>query len=216
MAEVKRPQPPPAVGYSPLAKPRGAVWRWAGAAAVLAAILAACYAGGRTLTERFRDMTGEELRGKMADEQASMSVDDAIAQVNRMNADERRAVMQSDEARRFIQRQAPADRLRFVEKTLDRGLQVQLERYRKLNKEERAAFVEEAKERQRENRERMENLPPEEKEKMRQAFAAGNMQEMLDRAVKAYLSLTTSEERAELAPLYEGALENLNHARSLK
>lgn len=216
MAEVKRPQPPPAVGYSPLAKPHGAAWRWAGAAAALAAILAACYAGGRALTERVRDMTGEEMRVKMADERSGMTVDDAIAQVNRMNADDRRSVMQSDEARRFIQRQAPAERLRFVEKTLDRGIQVQLERYRKMNKEERAAFIEEAKERQRENRERMENLPPEEKQKMRQAFSNGNMQEMLDRAVKAYLSLTTSEERAELAPLYEGALQNLDHARSMK
>lgn len=216
MSTANRPTPPPAVGYSPLPPKRSAAWRWAGAIVVLAGILGACYAGGRTLSERVRDLTGEELRAKMADADAHLTTEEAITQVNRLNADDRRAVMQSPEAQRFIQRQKPEDRLHFVEKTLDRGIQQQIERFRKLNKEERVAFVEEVKQRQREARERMDNLPPEEKKKLRESLDASNIQQMLDKAVKAYLSLTTSDERADLAPLYEGALENLDHARSLK
>lgn len=209
-------RPPPTVGYSPLPPRRSAGLRWAGAVAVLVLILGACYVGGRALSERVRDLTGDELRDRMAREDAGLGVDEAIERVNRLSADERRAVMQSPEAQAFVQRQAPEQRLRFVEKTLDRGIQQQIERFRKMNKEERAAFVEEVKQRQKETRERMDNLPPEEKKKLREAFDASNIQQMMDKAVKAYLSLTTSDERADLAPLYEGALENLDHARSLK
>jgi hypothetical protein len=43
-----------------------------------------------------------------------------------------------------------------------------------------------------------------------------NVSEMLEQASKAFLSLTTSDERAELQPLYEGALDNLKHAQELK
>lgn len=213
---VPHPQPPPAVGYTPLPRSGGATRRWLGAALAIMLILGACYLGGRALTERVRDRTPEELRAQMQDPQSGLTLDDAIEQVNRLEASVRRDVMQSDDARAFVQRLQPAERLRFVEKTLDRGIQQQLERYRKMNKEERQAFVEDAKQRQRENRERMENLPPEEKQKLREALDSSNLQEMLDRAVKAYLTLTSSEERAELAPLFEGALSNLDHARSVK
>lgn len=211
-----RPQPPPPVNYAPLPRARSAAGRWAGAAAAIVLILGACYLGGRALTERVRDRTPGELRAQLQDANSGLTLDQAIEQVNRLDANARREVMQSDDARAFIQRLQPAERLRFVEKTLDRGIQQQLERYRKMNKDERQAFVEDAKQRQRENRERMENLPPEEKQKLREALDSSNLQEMLDRAVKAYLTLTSSEERAELAPLFEGALSNLDHARSVK
>ena len=209
-----RPQPPPALKYEPL--PRSASRRWMGAVAALVVVLVVLFVAGRAFSNKVRDLTPHELREKMAQTSAELPLEQAIEQVNRMDADSRREVMQSPEAREYVQRLPPEKRLTFVEKTLDRGIRQQIERYRKLNTEERKAFIEEAKQRQKENRERMDSLPPEEKQRLRQMASGSDMQEMVEKAVKAFLSLTTSDERAELAPLYEGALDNLSHARGVK
>ena len=190
--------------------------RWGSAIALLVLILAACYVGGQSLARRVSDYSPEEIRERMARPEASLSVGQAIEQVNRLSVAERREVMRSEEAREYIQRLAPDARLRFVKETLDRGIQDQLERYRKMTQEERTEFIAQAKRNQREARENMDTLPDDRKEQMRAFAASGNMEELIERALKAYLSLTSSDERAELAPLFDGALENLQYARTLK
>jgi len=205
------PIPPPPLKYEPLQRSSR---RWVGAVVVILIVLALVFLAGRAATEHVRDLTAAELRAKMAG--SEMELDAAIAQVNRMDALARREVLQSDEARQFIQRLPPEQRLKFVEQTLDRGIQQQIERYRKLDKDQRKEFIEDAKQQQKENRQRLDDLPPDEKERVRQMASSEDIQEMVEKALKAFLSLTTSAERAELAPLYEGALENLNHAQSVK
>jgi hypothetical protein len=194
---------------------RQAFWRWTQAGALVVLILCACLYVGHVLARRVADLTPAQIRERMAAEQTP-PVETMVEQVNRLNALERREVMTSAEATRYFQRLRPDERLRFVRQTLDRGIQEQIERYRNMNKDERSAFVEETKERQRQARERMDKMTPQEKEEMRAALQESNMQEVIERAVKEYLSVSTSEERAELAPLYNGALENLNHARNLR
>jgi metal-dependent amidase/aminoacylase/carboxypeptidase family protein len=133
-----------------------------------------------------------------------------------MPPDRRREVMQSDAARDYVNRLRPEDRSRLVKETLDRGIRDQLERYKKMSKEERKEFVEKAKKRQEEARKKMDELPPEKKEQVRKMATSKDVGEMMEQASKAYLSLTTSDERAELQPLYDGALDNLQHAQELK
>lgn len=175
-----------------------------------------CIWGVGALAGRFRDLTPDELRAQMGDTAQDLPLDQAITQINRMAPEQRRAVMRSDSARDYLLRLKPEQRRRFIKETLDRGIQEQLERYHKLNPEERKAFVEEIRKRQQEAREKMDQLPPDKKEALRAFANSDNIAEMLDQASKAFLSLTTSLERAELQPLYEGALDHLQHAQRLK
>jgi hypothetical protein len=85
-----------------------------------------------------------------------------------------------------------------------------------MSKEERKEFVKEARKRQQERREELDKLPPDKKEQVRRSANSKDVGEMIERASKAFLSVTTSEERAELQPLYDGALDNLQYARELK
>jgi DNA-directed RNA polymerase subunit F len=198
--------------------------RYARAIILIAVVLGLCIWGVRALSDRFRDLTPDELRAQMEDaskeseEKAleALPLDRAIAQVNRMTPEQRREVMRSDPARNYLLRLKPEHRRRFVRETLDRGIQEQLERFHKMNKEERKEFVEEIRKRQQDAREKMDQLPPEKKEEVRKMASSEGVSEALEQASKAFLSLTTSDERAELQPLYEGALDNLKHAQELK
>ncbi|MBE7464693.1 MAG: hypothetical protein HS116_14550 [Planctomycetes bacterium] len=206
---------PPTTPFSGNVRPRDrAGRRWAKALGLVALILMACWWTGQHLAEQVRDLNGAELRQRMADED-TFEVEEAIRQVNRLDVRARREVMQSREAQRYFERLKPDARVRFVKETLDRGLQEQIEHYRKMQPEERKAFIEEAKKRQEQAREDLENLPPEERARVREMVRNGNMEEMVERATQQFLRVTTSEERAELAPLYEGALQNLQRARTL-
>lgn len=211
-------------------RPEAPLWRYLRAGVLVAVVLVVCIWVGKALTGRLRDMTPDELRDKMAaaaqvappqpgatEEALSvLPLDQAIQQVNRMTPDQRREVMRSDAARDYINRLKPEERGRFIRETLDRGIQDQLKRYHKMNKEERKEFVAEAKKRQQEARERMDQLPAEKKEQVRKFANSENIGEVIEQASKAFLSVTTSDERAELQPLYEGALDNLKYARELK
>ena len=73
--------------------------------------------------------------------------------------------------------------------------------------------MEEARARQQEARERMQNMPESDKQSVRQMMSSGKMDEVIDRAMHEYLAVTSSEERAQLAPLFDGALDNLNFAK---
>lgn len=196
-------------------KPRSATLRWTHAIALLVLILGTCIAVGQMLARRVADLTPEELRTRIATN-SPPPLEKVIEQFNRMTVLERRELTLSENFRDYTAKLKPDERHRFVRETMDRGIQDQIQRFRKMNKEERAAFVEEAKERQKKAREEMENLPPEKKEQLRAQLQSGNMQEVIERAVQEFLKVTTSEERAELAPLYDGALENLSHAKNLK
>jgi len=199
--------------------------RYVRAVALITVVIVICVWGGRALSAWLRDMTSEELQQKMAEAAQKVETDDALAvlpldraieQINRMPPDRRREVMQSDAARDYVNRLRPEDRSRLVKETLDRGIRDQLERYKKMSKEERKEFVEKAKKRQEEARKKMDELPPEKKEQVRKMATSKDVGEMMEQASKAYLSLTTSDERAELQPLYDGALDNLQHAQELK
>mgnify|MGYP001459956561 CR=1 FL=1 len=85
-----------------------------------------------------------------------------------------------------------------------------------MSKEERKQFVAEMRKRQQEAREKMDQLPPEKKDELRKLANSDNVAEVMERAAKTFLSVTTSDERAELQPLYEGALDNLKYAQELK
>ena len=191
-----------------------AFWRW-GRALLLAALIAAgCVLAVRAITPRVRDLAPEEIKTRMGD--GSLEVEKAIEQINKLDARERREVMQSPEAQSYFQSLPPGQRIQFVRRTLDRGIQAQIERYRKMNKEERQAFIEEVQARQREARERMDKMTPEEKKQLSQTLSSSDFAAVIERAVKTYLRVSSSEERAELAPLFDGALENLNYAQGLR
>lgn len=199
--------------------------RYGRAVALIVVVLVICIWGGRALSALLRDMTPDELREKMAEAAQEGKADDALAvlpldraieQINRMPPDQRREVMRSDAARDYVNRLRPKERSRLVKETLDRGIRDQIERYKKMNKEERKAFVEKAKKRQEEARKKMDELPPDKKEQVRKMATSKDVGEMMEQASKAYLSLTSSDERAELQPLYDGALDNLQHAQELK
>jgi len=187
--------------------------RWLRAAALIVLVITLCYFVGGMLTKRFRDLSPNEIRSRMAAQ--SFPVDTAIDQLNRLDVRDRRDVMQSPEAQTYFQSLNPDHRLRLVKQTLDRGIQDQIDRFRKLKPQEKEAFIEDAKRHQAEAREQMKTLPDDERAKMRQMVESSNIQEVVEKAVKTYLSVTSSAERAELAPLFDGALENLNFAKGL-
>lgn len=188
--------------------------RWVRAGVLVALIAGLCFAGVRLLTPKVRDLTPDEVRARMAAD--DLSLDSAIDNLNRMDVRDRREVMQSKDAQNYFQKLKPADRMRLVNETLDRGIRNQIERYRKMNKDEKKAFIEQIQQVQAEERQRIDNMSPEERAKMNQAMSAGNVQEIVENAVKAYLSASTSEERAELAPLFDGALDNMKSLRGMK
>lgn len=187
--------------------------RWIRAGALIVFVSAICYFAGGMLIRHFRDLSPAQIRAKMSAK--SLPLDTAIDQLNRLDVRERRDVMQSPEAQTYFQSLKPDQRLRLVKQTLDRGIQDQIDRFRNLKPEEKQAFIEEAKQRQAEAREQMKTLPEDERAKMRQMIESSNIQEVVEKAVQTYLSMTSSAERAELAPLFDGALENLNFAKGL-
>lgn len=196
---------------------RSAARRWGTALAIVAAILAVCYVGGKLLAERARDRTPAELKALMAREDGEpLDVDTAIAQLNRLDVNERRELFRSPEFNAYAQRLKQDQRVKLVRETMDRGIRQTLERYRKMNKEEKEAFHEEIRKRQSETREHLENLTPEEKKRMREMVRSGEFEQVVERALQAYLKVTSSEERAELAPLYDTALENLKIAKEIR
>jgi hypothetical protein len=185
--------------------------RWFKAGALILVIVIMCISSVRLASKKVRDFTPDELKGHLA--QADLPMEQVVEQINRLDVDTRREVMQSPQAQKYFESLPKDKRFTFVRETMDRGIRNQIERYRKMNAEEKKAFVEEAKERQREVRERLKNQSPEEREKTREAMNSGNMTEVIERAIQNYLSVTSSEERAELAALYDGALENFNIAK---
>jgi len=190
-----------------------ASWRWARALLLVALVALGCFFAVRTLTPRLRDPGPEEIKTRMGD--GSLELEKAIELINRLDPRERREVMQSPQAQSYFQSLPPGQRVEFVRRTLDRGIQTQIERYRKMNKEERQAFVEEVQERQREARERLDKMTPKEKQDLREMLSSSDFITVIEKAVKTYLRVSSSEERAELAPLFDGALENLNYAQGL-
>lgn len=190
------------------------LWRWARAGILIALVAGFCYAGVRLLTPKVRDLSPDEVRARMA--AGDLSLETAIEQLNRMDVRDRRDVMQSADAQGYFQKLKPGDRMRLVNETLDRGIRNQIERYRKMNKEEKEKFIEQIQQVQAEERHRIENMSPEEKAKVNQAMSAGNIEQIVENAVKAYLSASTSEERSELAPLFDGALDNMKSLRGGK
>jgi hypothetical protein len=168
----------------------------------------------RVLSPKVRDLTPDEVRERMGND--TLALDTAIEQLNRMDVRDRREVMQSPDAQKYFRKLKPADRMRLVNETLDRGIRTQIERYRKMNKEEKKEFIEQIQQVQAEERERIQNMSPEERAQMQQAMSAGNFEQVVENAVKAYLSASTSEERAELAPLFNGALDNMKSFRGAK
>src|SRR5205823_2716120 len=101
--------------------------------------------------KKVRDLTPDEVRTRM--ENDSLPIETAIEQINRLDARDRRDVMQSPQAQAYFQHLQPEQRVRFVRGTMDRGILQQIESFRKMNPEQRAQFVEEARTRQREARE---------------------------------------------------------------
>ena len=193
--------------------PPSAGQRWVRAGVLLVGIVAAVFFLGRLASKRVRDLTPEEVRARMEGE--TLQIDTAIEQINRLDARDRREVMQSPQAQAYLERLTVDQRTHFLRETIDRGLQQQLEAIHKMTANERAKFVEEACARQREARERMQNLPESEKQKVREMMSSGKMDEVIDRAMHEYLAVTSSEERVQLAPLFDGALDNLNFAKKL-
>jgi hypothetical protein len=189
-------------------------WRWLRAGIVVGLVAGVCYGAVRLLSHKVRDLTPDEVRQRM--DADTLPLDSAIEQLNRMDVRDRREVMQSPDAQKYFQKLKPADRMRFVNETLDRGIRANIERYRKMNKDEKQAFIEEIQQAQSDQRERMQNMSPEEKAQMKQALEASNFEQIVENAVKAYLSASTSEERAELAPLFNGALDNMKTMRGMK
>ena len=193
--------------------PPSAGQRWVRAGALLVGIVAAVFFIGRLASKKVRDLTPEELRLRMEGE--TLRVETAIEQINRLDARDRREVMQSPQAQAYFQRLPADQRMRLVRETLDRGIQQQIDSFRKMKPDERAKFVEEARARQQEARERMQNMPESDKQNIRQMMSSGKMDEVIDRAMHEYLAVTSSEERVQLAPLFDGALDNLNFAKKL-
>lgn len=186
-------------------------WRYIKAALIAGAIAFVCVIAVRVASKKVRDLTPDEVRTKM--ESGDLKLESAIAQINRMDFDNRRELMQSPEAQRYFQKLPAPDRKRLVIETMDKGIRTQIERFHTMNTGERAAFVAEMRQRQIEDRERFAKLPKDEQDKRREMMNSSNVQEIIEKAVKAYLSVSTSEERAELAPLYEGALDNVRSIR---
>lgn len=217
---------PPAPGPLPLLRPRhvpSPAARFARALAILVFVLGACYLAATGLTGKVRDLTPQELQARMSQAGAPgvgldqvLPVERAIQQVNRLRVEERREVMRSPAAREYVQRLTPEQRAQFVRGTLDRGVRDQLERFHRMPPSERAAFIAEVRAGQKKIRDEWEGLPADKKARLREFANSDNIQELIEQATKAYLSLTTSAERAELQPLFEGALENLEYARGLK
>jgi len=201
----------------PAARPveRSATGRWMSAIGILAVVLIGCFYLGRALARRVADPTPEQFQQSLA-AAVPPALEKVIEQFNRMDVVRRREISVSGEFRDYTAKLTPEQRLKFVRETMDRGIQDQIERYRKMNKEERAAFIEEARSRQKQARETMDSAAPEEKQRMKEMASSTNLQDVIEKAMQEFLKVTTSEERAQLAPLYDGALENLRHAQSLK
>jgi len=197
-------------GSSPASSESARVfWRWGRALALVAVVVAGCFFAGRALTPKVRDLGPDGLKARMSD--GSLELETAVEQINRLDAQDKRQVMQSPEAQAYFQGLKPDQRLHLVRRTLDRTIQQQIERYRKMDPEERAAFIAEVQERQREAREQMRSNP----ERTREMVNSSDFVSVVENAVKTYLRMSSSEERAELAPLFDGALDNLNYAKGL-
>ena len=186
-------------------------WRYIKACLIAGAIAYVCFLAVKVTSKKVRDLTPDEVRAQM--ESGDLKVEPAIAQINRMDFDDRRALMQSPEAQTYFQKLPAPDRKRLVIETMDKGIRMQIERFHKMTAEERAAFVAEMRQKQLEDREQFAKLPKAEQEKRRDMMNNTNVQEIIEKAVKSYLSVSTSEERASLAPLYEGALDNVRSIR---
>ena len=187
-------------------------WRWVRAGLIALGVAALCAVAVKMISKKVRDLTPAELMTEM--QAGSAKLDNTIDTLKRMDFENRREVMQSPEAQKYFQSLKPEDRKRLIIETLDRGIVQQIERYHKLTKPEREEFIAEMKKRQQEAREQFMNLSKEEQDARRKMLNDANFEQVVEKALKSYLSVSTSEERAELAPLYEGALQNVRFIRS--
>lgn len=186
-------------------------WRYIKAGLISAAVAFVCFIAVRVASRKVRDFTPDEMRTHL--EAGDLPIETVIAQINRMDFDERRELMQSQPTQRYFQKLTPPDRKRLVVETLDKGIRMQIERFHKMNATERSQFIEEMRQRQIEDMANFAKLPKDEQDKRRDLMNQSNFEEIVQKAVKAYLSVSTSEERAELAPLYENALNNVRTIR---
>jgi len=200
-------RPAPALHSS--ATVRSPLARFFRAGVLIVVVACACYFAVRLVSPKVRDYTPTELKAKLDE---GVPIDQAIEQVNRLTPEGRRDVLTSPEAQSYLNKLKPDQRLRFVKETLDRGIRQQLEHYQKLTPEERIAFRDEVLTRQREERKRLEN-DPEHREQVHSMVTSGDFEAVMERAVQSFLSITSSQERVELKPLFEGALDNLKYAR---
>lgn len=192
--------------------PTSPLVRWLRAALILGVLIGITILAVRKTAPRVADLSPEQVEEKMDEE--AWPVEEAIVQVNRLDGAARRRVMTGPQAQRYFQKLNNDQRLKFVQETMDRGIRAQIDSYRKMNAEQRDAFVEEIRRRQDEQRERFKSMSDDEKKKIREMMDSGEFTEAIERAMKSYLGVTTSSERAELAPLFNAALENLQFARS--
>lgn len=199
-------KPPPSL------KPASPALRWLRAVLILGIVVGITIFAVRKTAPRVADLSPEQIEEKMDEE--AWPVDDAIAQVNRLDGAARRRVMTGPQAQRYFQKLNNDQRLKFVKETMDRGIREQIEGYRKMNPEQRDAFVDEVRRRQDEQRERFKSMSDAERKQVKEMLESGEFTEAIERAMKSYLGVTTSAERAELAPLFDAALENLQTVRS--
>lgn len=192
--------------------PSSPALRWLRAVLVLGILIGITIFAVRKTAPRVADLSPEQVEEKMDEE--AWPIEEAIVQVNRLDGAARRRVMTGPQAQRYFQKLDNDQRLKFVKETMDRGIREQIEGYRKMTPEQRDSFVDQIRRQQDEQRERIKSLSDAEKKKMKEMFESGEFTEAIERAMKSYLGVTTSAERAELAPLFDAALENLQFARS--
>lgn len=192
-------------------QPRHPSWRWARALLLVALVAAGCFLAVRTLAPKLRDPGPAEIKAALAD--GLIVLEQAIRQVNKLSAEARREVMRSPQAQSYFQRLGPGQRLEFVRRTLDRGIQLQIERYEGLSKEERRAFVAELQRRQRGARDELGAATPGQTAQAREVLDAAGFAAVMERAAEALQELSSSDEGAELAPLFEGVLQQLNNMK---
>lgn len=204
MNAYKKNPPPAARAASP-------ALRWLRAVLILGILVGITIFAVRKTAPRVADLSPEQIEEKMDAE--NWPVEDAIVQVNRLDGAARRRVMTGPQAQRYFQKLTNDQRLKFVKETMDRGIREQIEGYRKMNTEQRDAFVEEIRRRQEEQRERFNSMSDAERKQVKEMLESGEFTEAIERAMKSYLGVTTSAERAELAPLFDAALENLQFVR---
>ncbi len=165
-------------------------------------------AGIAILVARSQRMTAEKtlayahdhsLEGKSDADRAEI-IEGLADRVNRLSFDERQKFRHQDDLRAMFEKMTPAERLRYLDLTLPRGMKQMMEAFNKMEPDKRRQLVNRA---VNDLTRARDEAGPKDQDRLRTSLNDQTTQKIINEGMKSFLSDATAETKLDLQPLIE-------------